>query len=583
MKKVIVIGGGVAGMSAAHELIERGFEVEVYERHHQYCGGKARSVDVPGTNLLNPEKFLPGEHGFRFFPGFYKHVTDTMSRIPFRTANGEFQKNGCLGNLTHTSRIMVAQYGKEPIITTANFPKSLADVKLMIKDMTGGADTGLTHEEEEFFASKMWQLMTSCDNRRFGDYEKLGWWEFLEADRFSKAYQHLLVEGLTRTLVAAQAKSASTKTGGSVLLQLVFTMIQPSVNNDRVLNGPTNEVWLNPWKEYLLSKGVKYFTKHKAKEIHVKDGRISGVTVVEDTSTEKIITGDFYLMAVPIERMSDLINPDMIKADPVLNYITKLAPSTSWMNGLQFYLNTDVPINKGHVVYADSEWAITSISQIQFWNGYDLAQRFNGKVKGILSVDISDWLTTTYQGKLAANCNAEEVKNLVWDQIKKSLNVNGREVLRDDMIEHWYLDRDIKWMINETKEEDKEPLLVNTVNSWALRPNAFTQISNLFLASDYVRTHTDLATMEGANEAARSAVNCIIEASGSNAPYCKIWPLKEPWFFYPLKWYDNKRFRMELPYRSGMPWWLKLFMLFWGGAYLAIYFLQVLLALIFKR
>ena len=40
---------------------------------------------------------------------------------------------------------------------------------------------------------------------------------------------------------------------------------------------------------------------------------------------------------------------------------------------------------------------------------------------------------------------------------------------------------------------------------------------------------------------------------------------------------------MELPYHSGMPWWLKLFMLFWGGAYLAIYFLQVLLALIFKR
>ena len=30
--KVIILGGGVAGMSAAHELAERGFEVEVYER-----------------------------------------------------------------------------------------------------------------------------------------------------------------------------------------------------------------------------------------------------------------------------------------------------------------------------------------------------------------------------------------------------------------------------------------------------------------------------------------------------------------------------------------------------------------------
>ena len=32
MPKVIILGGGVAGMSAAHELIERGFEVQVFER-----------------------------------------------------------------------------------------------------------------------------------------------------------------------------------------------------------------------------------------------------------------------------------------------------------------------------------------------------------------------------------------------------------------------------------------------------------------------------------------------------------------------------------------------------------------------
>ena len=38
---------------------------------------------------------------------------------------------------------------------------------------------------------------------------------------------------------------------------------------------------------------------------------------------------------------------------------------------------------------------------------------------------------------------------------------------------------------------------------------------NLFLAADFVRTHTDLATMEGANEAARRAVNGILAATGS--------------------------------------------------------------------
>jgi uncharacterized protein with NAD-binding domain and iron-sulfur cluster len=83
--RVIVLGGGVAGMSAAHELVERGFDVVVLERR-DIAGGKARSVpvidDAPGTSghqLVDGgtapiEHRVPGEHGFRFFPGFYKHV-----------------------------------------------------------------------------------------------------------------------------------------------------------------------------------------------------------------------------------------------------------------------------------------------------------------------------------------------------------------------------------------------------------------------------------------------------------------------------------------------------------------------------
>src|SRR4051794_15886660 len=84
-QKVIVLGGGVAGLSAAHELVERGFDVEVYEAL-LIQGGKARSVAIGGSGKPGPDgmrKNLPGEHGFRFFPRFYTHVTDTMKRIPF--------------------------------------------------------------------------------------------------------------------------------------------------------------------------------------------------------------------------------------------------------------------------------------------------------------------------------------------------------------------------------------------------------------------------------------------------------------------------------------------------------------------
>ena len=49
---VVIFGGGVAGMSAAHELVERGFAVAVYERQPEYVGGKARSTRVARSHAL---------------------------------------------------------------------------------------------------------------------------------------------------------------------------------------------------------------------------------------------------------------------------------------------------------------------------------------------------------------------------------------------------------------------------------------------------------------------------------------------------------------------------------------------------
>ena len=91
-RTVAVLGGGVAGLSAAHELAERGFAVSVYESRDIF-GGKARSFGVPGSGA-GGRADLPAEHGFRFFPGFYKHLPDTMRRIPFPG-----RADGVAGNL----------------------------------------------------------------------------------------------------------------------------------------------------------------------------------------------------------------------------------------------------------------------------------------------------------------------------------------------------------------------------------------------------------------------------------------------------------------------------------------------------
>jgi hypothetical protein len=214
------------------------------------------------------------------------------------------------------------------------------------------------------------------------------------------------------------------------------------------------------------------------------------------------------------------------------------------MNGIQFYLDDDAPIGRGHQIYLDSPWALTSVSQAQFWTDVDLSRFGDGNIRGVISVDISDWETPGLNGKPARECTRREIRDEVWDQLKRSLNVQGADVLEDEDLVHWYLDLDIDPLLRT----NAEPLFVNLIDTWRLRPQAVTAIPNLFLASDYVQTFTDLATMEAANEAARRAVNGILEHSGSDAPPCRLWDLHEPELLAPWRAHDRAR------YREGLPW-----------------------------
>jgi len=118
--------------------------------------------------------------------------------------------------------------------------------------------------------------------------------------------------------------------------------------------------------------------------------------------------------------------------------------------------------------------------------------------------------------------------------------------MNDVEIVDWFLDPDIL-LPNPTGIANLEPLLINHAGSMKFRPEAHTEISNLFLASDYVRTYTDLATMEGANEAARRATNAILAVSGVQARPCELWEFFIPQAFQAAQRLDKIRFDLRLP------------------------------------
>ncbi|HWW84414.1 MAG TPA: FAD-dependent oxidoreductase [Vicinamibacterales bacterium] len=562
--RVIVLGGGVAGMSAAHELIERGFEVVVLERRN-IAGGKARSVPViddgrgtsghqlVDTGVASLNHRIPGEHGFRFFPGFYKHVIDTMRRIP------SFDGRKAADHLVPTTRAAFTQYGLPAFEVPTLFPRTTRDAGTLLRDvlLLYGPVIDFSPGELAFFGARFWQLLTTCEERRLEEYERTSWWEFIGAAERSPAYQKFLATGFTRSLVASKAETASARTVGDMFVQMMMTIINPtSGSSDRVLDAPTNLAWIDPWRTYLESRGVQYVIDEEVEEIFCDGTRITGVTTRHLTHWKRgkrtLWSGDHYVAALPIERFAPMITNRMLLADPSLANVRTLAPNVEWMNGVQFYLKRDLPITHGHVIHIDTPWALTSISQVQFWSSFSPDNFGDDEIRGVISVDVSDWTSPGSTGRPAMECSREEFVREAWSQLKQSVN-GEKELLLDEDLHSWFLDPDIR--DDKTRSDflrNVEPLLVNLENTWALRPEATTAIPNLFLASDYVRTYTDLATMEGANEAARRAVNGILDDVKFDGPRCEVWPLHQSELLAPWRLHDEMRFKAGLPWDDSL-------------------------------
>jgi uncharacterized protein with NAD-binding domain and iron-sulfur cluster len=587
-KTVIVVGGGVAGLTAAHELLHRSnsdvaFKVVMLERRDA-LGGKARSIPVPkGGDDRTPPRVsgipparvpLPGEHGFRFFPGFYANTFATLKEI--RLPGGDHKT--VFDRLVPVPRLALTRMNAPTVVLDAGFAMTWQDAFLPIQALLSNtfSPSGISQGDILFFAFRIWQLLTSCHERRLAEYETITWWNYVQAAQRSKAYQDLLAEGLSRSLLANDPRSASARTVGNTNVQLLLGLLLPGKTDDHVLNGPTSEVWLDPWRDDLKTRfGGDFEVRSPCRVtgVEVAGSEIGGVWAVDEdvpsggrpgrdgVSSPSLMKGDYYLFAVPVERMAQLIEASattgsgrLLDLDPSLEGILKLRSNVAAMNGVQFFMYRPLSLLPAHYLCVDSPWSLTAIAEGQFWKGIDWSKRGDGTVRDVLSVCISSWTTPgIVYGRPANELSRDQILNEVWAQLKAGVNVGGSVLLRDEDVHSRFIDPDV---VDARKRapgryHDTEPLFVNVTDTWRLRPEAVTKIPNMFLAADYVRTNMDLACMEAANEAARAAVNGILALSGSQAERSPIEHLREPAALEPLRMIDKLKFKVGLPW--GLP------------------------------
>ncbi|MEU0368742.1 FAD-dependent oxidoreductase [Streptomyces sp. NPDC006283] len=542
---VAVLGGGVAGLTAAHELAERGLRVTVYER--RALGGKARSIDVPDS-AKGGRRPLPGEHGFRFIPGIYHNLPDTMRRIPFPG-----NPHGVWDNLVAPSEMSFTRTGREDLRIPLPWPGhqppdlTLDDIR---RALTALLDTALAipFHETAYFVNRLLVFLTSCDERRDRTWERTPWWEFIRAEDMSYDYQRILAVGLTRNIVATKAEEASTRTVATLLEAFVFNALGRGADGplDRILDAPTNEAWIDPWVAHLESLGVEFRVGWTVREVKYASGQVTGAVVENPQGARESVTADHYISAMPVEHARRTWGPELRAADPQLARCDKL--QTDWMTGIQFYLTESAPMLHGHLNCIDSPWSLTAIQQAAHWPDRDFPADYgDGVAVDCVSVDISEWdRPGILYGRTAKQCTSTEVAKEVWAQLKAALNDTGKVVLKDSSLHSWFLDPGVDGLGTPNPTNDDE-LLIHPVGTFHNRPRAGTRIPNFYLAGDYVSVDIDLATMEGANASARAAVNALLDRTGSPAPRCTITPLFRAPEMEPLRRHDRTRYRLGLP------------------------------------
>ena len=262
---------------------------------------------------------------------------------------------------------------------------------------------------------------------------------FVRAEERSAAFRKFLADGLTRTLVAARAREISARTGGLILAQLLFDLTRAGGRADRVLDAPTNEAWIDPWVAHLRALGV--------------DVRL-GTPVEGVDRARRADRGGHHarrhrdrrlLRRRAARRGLARCSPGRRCARSSRGWRALDRLVTRWMNGVLFYLDRDVPLVHGHAIYIDSEWALTSISQAQFWRESTSSATATAASRGSCrSTSRTGRRPGARTGKVAARCTREEIRTEVWGQLTDHLN-DGRAVLDERHVLAWFLDPAIEF------------------------------------------------------------------------------------------------------------------------------------------
>ena len=401
-KRVLVLGGGVTGLTVAHECREAGAEVILCEKEPHW-GGKVLSYRL-GAGSLAPG--APVEHSMRTYHSSYFSLFDTMRRIP-RASGSVFD------TLSSVAASTLIDGGRNGSGRSARINSSLAYPAWRRSIDLCRAMRLFGVPWSDIFA---WSTIVGLyivggeAHRKRVAARRVD--EYLQLDRRSGAFANFVLSIADIVFAAKRDASAAVVIDLFVRVVLVSHGTTDQLSSmTNVTNGLVNECFIDPWVAHLKKMGVEMRTGTRAAAVEWSGEGDQRAPVAVGFDDGSRIEADAFVFAVTPSALASLL-PEF--------YAASALPTMrrEWSVGVQFFCRR-FPDNLAprdlFSLLVGSPWAIIyMIEAPPLWRGVEMPP----EMEGVLSVTVSSFDTPgIVHGKTFWQCSWEEVQEEILAQI----------------------------------------------------------------------------------------------------------------------------------------------------------------------
>jgi hypothetical protein len=505
MEEVIIIGGGIAGLTAAHELLLQNYKVTLLERNAD-VGGIAR------TYQNEKNKTCPYEYSWRAFGSWYQNVYQLMKQIPYNNHETVYDKLTILQGGKKTCDKKIPEYQN----TFSKLPYSdiLKTMPLLI------------------------QYVSSCDERNIRNFSGIGLRDYIKEKKASTKAENLIGK-IVGPYLGFDYHNAS-------VYDLLYGFEMMANNSDsqynfNILSLPTNHAWFEPWIRFLQKKGLKCYTQTEVKSIHLNDEgtQIKNIVVNQKSSqtSQKTFTlsSKYYVNCTGPEVLAKLFQPYLTRriSSPLRNWIGKIEKVAQ--NGRQiqmsiyYYLDKKIYLDNANTLayLPNTPWLLMVLSTGHIWGDNYLSKYCKPGIKEVMAVGICEpYVAGELIKKPWSQCSREEIKKEAWYQL-----IHDKDFVNNICIEDNTPLRDVKvleftmwdsYIYKNGSIDTYEPKWANNVNTRQYRPEPVSPLSNLFIGGSYTNTSTGIFSMESAAESGKRAALALCNDDHKRQKPCLV-------------------------------------------------------------